>query len=600
MYKILQSEGIMTLLRKIIKRLVGFIDYQIWIWKNEPKGKQLEEQRANAIDINYKPLVSVVVPVWNIPNNILVQTISSVLQQTYDNWELCIVDGNSSNNTQKALSEWAKKDSRINIKLLGENRGIAFNSNEALALAQGEFVAFLDHDDLLAPFALFEVVNWLQSNADVDLIYSDEDKTNERGLRFDPFFKPDFSLDFLRSVNYMPHFLVVRKSLGDKIGWFREGYNGAQDYDLILRLVEKARSVAHVPKILYHWRALTTSTADSAEAKPYASISGKKALQEHLTRVGLSAYVEDGFSSTFYRVYYQRSSDPLVSIIIPSRDHAADLGQCISSILQQTTYSNLEIVLVENGSKKQETFNLYNQFLEKDGRVHLIKWNEPFNYSRINNWAARQTKGEVLLFLNNDTQVINGNWLDEMLQFAMRPEIGAVGAKLYYPDESIQHAGVIIGIGGVAGHSHKHYPKQDPGYFERLMLVQNVSAVTAACLMIRKHVFLKINGFDETYALAFGDVDLCMSILQKGYLNVWTPYAELYHHESKTRGNEDTREKQKRFKREVDYFMSKWAGQLKSGDPYYNPNLTLDFEDFRIDLNSVRVSARIKAKTSMR
>jgi glycosyltransferase involved in cell wall biosynthesis len=577
----------MNLIRRIRNRLFKwniFSDYRRWIRKNEPGSEQLATQSANINNLTYKPLISLVIPVWNTPKKILNETILSVVQQTYENFELCIADGNSSLETQKILSDWAKKDSRINIKFLEENKGIAVNSNEALSLTRGEFVAFLDHDDLLAPFALFEAVNLLQSDANVDLIYSDEDKISESGQRFDPFFKPDFSPDYLRSVNYMAHFLVIRKSIGDQVGWFREGYEGAQDYDLILRLVERARIVAHIPKILYHWRESSGSTARSADVKPYANNSGKKALQEHLDRIHLLAQVEDGFASTLYHVHYKISNAPLISIIIPNRDHTADLEHCIDSILQKITYPNFEIFLVENSSKVKGTFYLYEHLLERDSRVRLIEWNvnEPFNYSRINNWAATQAGGEALLFLNNDTQVINGGWLDEMLQFAMRPDVGAVGAKLYYPDESIQHAGIIVGSGEVARYGHKNFSRKSPGYFSQLVLPHNVSAVTAACLMVRKQVFLEINGFDEMYAMAFGDVDLCLSILQKGYLNVWTPYAELYHHESKIRGAGDTPEKNARFRKEMDYFKQKWAKFLLQGDPYYNPNLSIDYEDFRL------------------
>jgi GT2 family glycosyltransferase len=567
--------------------------YDKWIAANEPSLSALKAQHTKANNFSYKPLISLIMPVWNTPKEILKQTISSVLQQTYGNWELCMVDANSDPDTKKVLSYWSKKDRRIRIKFLDENKGIAVNSDEALSLAQGEFVAFLDHDDLLAPFALFEVVNRLQIDMTADVIYSDEDKIDESGRRFDPFFKPGFSPDYLRSVNYMPHFLVVRKSLGDQVAWFREGYDGAQDYDLILRAVEKAKSVVHIPKVLYHWRAWTSSTAGGTDAKPYANTSGKKALQEHLTRVGLSAQVEDGSYSTFYRARYQLNNNPLISIIIPNQDHALDLEQCVNSIFQKTTYPNFEIILVENGSKEQATFNLYKRF-EKDTRIHLIEWNKPFNYSRINNWAAAQANGEVILFLNNDIQAINGDWLEQMLQFAIRQDVGAVGAKLYYPDESIQHAGVIVGVGGIAGHSHKNYSRKHAGYFGRLVSVQNVSAVTAACMMIRKQVLQEVNGFDENYILAFGDVDLCLRILQKGYLNVWTPYAELYHHESKTRGYEDTSKKIKRFNKEIEYFKQKWSDFLQKGDPYYNPNLTLEREDFSINPNPVNVSVRIK------
>jgi len=595
--KLWRSESLTTLKRKIkalIIRTTGlsFSNYPDWILANEPKEEQLSEQRAQAKGFGYRPLISLIVPVWNTPKNILDQTIASALQQTYENWELCIADGASTLETKKLLSNWAEKDVRIKIKSLDENKGIAVNSNKALSFAHGEFVAFLDHDDLLAPFALFEIAHQLQIDPAVDVIYSDEDKTDESGRRFDPFFKPDFSPDYLRSVNYMPHFLVVRKSLGDEIGWFREGYDGAQDYDLILRLVEKARGVVHIPKILYHWRVWSASTASGSDAKPYANNAGKKALQEHLIRTGLSsAQVEDAFYPTFYRVCYQLANTPLISIVIPNKDHASELKQCVNSILQKTTYSNFEIFLVENGSKQQETFNLYKRLLKKDTKIHLIEWNEPFNYSRLNNWAVSQVNGEIILFLNNDTQAINGNWLEQMLQLALRPDIGAVGAKLYYPDYSIQHAGVVVGMGGVAGHVYNNFPKKHSGYFGQLALLHNVSAVTAACLMIRKQVFLEINGFDETYALAFGDVDLCLSILQKGYLNIWTPYAELYHHESKTRGYEDSPEKLNRFNKEVDYFKLKWADWLEKGDPYYNPNLTLDATNFSVNPNPVNASA---------
>jgi O-antigen biosynthesis protein len=600
--KIRRSESLMTLIRKIKARIIrktglSFSNYPGWILANEPKEEQLAKQRTTGRNFDYQPLISLIVPVWNTPGEILNQTITSVIQQTYENWELCMADGASTPDTRKLLSDWAEKDNRIKIKSLEENNGIAVNSNGALSLARGEFVAFLDHDDLLAPFALFEIVGQLQGNATVDVIYSDEDKIDKSGRRFEPFFKPCFSPDYLRSVNYMPHFLVVRKSLGNEIGWFREGYDGAQDYDLILRLVEKARSITHIPKILYHWRVWPASTASGSDAKPHANEAGKKALQEHLKRIGFpSARVEDAFYPTFYQVRYKLNCSPLVSIIIPNKDHALELEQCINSILQKTVYPHFEIILIENSSREQKTLNLYNQ-LEKDSRIHLVEWNEPFNYSRLNNWAVRQAKGEIVLFLNNDTQVINIDWLERMLQFAMRPDTGVVGAKLYYPDKSIQHAGVVIGMGGIAGHVYHNFPRQHTGYFGQLMLPHNVSAVTGACMMMRKQIFQEVNGFDENYALAFGDVDLCLSILQKGHLNIWTPYAELYHHESKTRGYEDSPEKLERFNHEVNYFKRKWPEWLKKGDMYYNPNLALSDKNFSINPNPGNVLARIREKT---
>jgi GT2 family glycosyltransferase len=386
----------------------------------------------------------------------------------------------------------------------------------------------------------------------------------------------------------MPHLLIVRKTIGDQVGWLREGFEGAQDYDFILRLIEKTQNIVHIPKILYHWREWGKSTASSTETKPYAEVAGKKALQEHIDRIGLTATVEAGYSSTRYRIQYQLPINPLVSIIIPNQDHPADLKLCVDSILQKTTYSNFEILVAENGSQENETLMLYEK-LKQIQKLRIVNWEQPFNYSSINNWAVEQANGQVLLFLNNDTQVINGNWLEEMLQFALRSDVGAVGAKLYYQDGTIQNGGIILGIGGIAGHSHKYFPKNHRGYFGQLALPHNVSAVTGACLMIRKQVFQEVGGFDKNFPVAYGDVDLCLRVLQKGYLNVWTPYAELYHFESKTRGYKDA---DKRSNQEMIHFKQKWSLFLDTGDPYYNPNLTLSSEDFGINPNQVQAKAR--------
>jgi glycosyltransferase involved in cell wall biosynthesis/SAM-dependent methyltransferase len=553
----------------------GLSDYDRWITLNEPSPADLNGEREKSNNFDYRPLVSIAMPVWNTPANYLDQAIRSVLDQTYEKWEFCIVDGNSNDETKNILSSWAKKDPRIKIKFLDENKGIAMNSNEALSLAQGEFVGFLDHDDILAPFALFEVVRLLQINKDIDVIYSDEDKTDEEGLRAGAFFKPDFSPDYLRGVNYMPHFLIVRKSLGDQINWLREGYDGAQDYDLILRLIEKARGVAHIPKILYHWRVWTASTAGGVQSKPYANESGKKALRGHLERIGLPAHVKDGYAPTIYRAHYHITSTPLISIIIPNHNHATNLERCLDSILQKTTYPNIEIVIIENGSKEQETFKLYEQY-KSNPKLQIMKWEEPFNSSRVNNWATKQANGDVFLFLNNDTKVVNEDWLEQMLQFAIRPDVGAVGAKLYYPDGTIEHGGIIIGIDGLAGYSYRDFPQNDPGYFFQLVLPHNVSAVSATCLMVRRRIFQEANGFDENYVLALGDIDLCLRILKNGYLNVWTPYAELTHYTSKTSKPGVSSKTPKNIQKEIAYFQQTWEKFLKSGDPYYNPNFSLD------------------------
>jgi len=474
---------------------------------------------------------------------------------------------------------------------------MAGNTNAAIELATGDFVGFLDHDDCLAPSALFEVVLALQEYAEVDLIYSDEDKLSFNGKkRFEPHFKPTYSPDFLRSMNYITHFLVIRKSLGDQTGWFRNGYEGAQDYDLTLRIAEHARFIIHIPKVLYHWRkwsSSSTNTPDISPAKKLANENGKKALREHLERCELKGTVEDGPSPTAYQVRYSIADNPLVSIIILNRDHADDLRKCIYSIKGKSTYHNYEIIIVENSSRDDDTLLLYDE-LQKDPSIRIVDYKEPFNFSGANNYAASLASGSILLFLNNDIEVLSKDWLERMLEHALRKEVAIVGSKLYYPNGTIQHAGVILEIGGFAGHSHKYLPGKSKGYINRLRLIQNYSAVTGACMMIRKEVFNELGGFDEEYALAANDIDLCLMALSKGYLVVWTPYSELYHHESKTRGSENTKVKRERFSREVARFRKKWSVVLDQGDDYYNPNLTLSSEDFSINSNHVDVSARIK------
>jgi O-antigen biosynthesis protein len=584
--KMWRNEGMKALIVKIKNKVLQRSDYQRWIINNEPSKKDLAKQRSEVEAFDYKPLISVIMPVWNTPVEILDQTIKSVTEQTYSHWELCVADGNSNIETQRLISIWTEKDPRIKIKFLKENQGIAVNTNEALSLAQGEFIAFLDHDDLLAPFALFEVLKSLQSNRAIDIIYSDEDLISENGKkRYGHHFKPDFSPDLLRSLNYITHFLIIRKTLGDSIGWLRKGYEGAQDYDLILRAVEKTKNILHIPKILYHWRHWSSSTTNApntlSDAKKLANEVGKKALSEHLERCGLEAVVENGPDPTTYQVKYIHSETPLISIIILNRDHANDLNKCINSIRNKSTYQNYEIIIVENKSSTKETFQLYDSY-QKDSSIRIINYQETFNYSRANNFGASQATGSVLLFLNNDIEIITHDWLERMLEHVQRKNIGIVGAKLYFLDNKIQHAGAIIGIKDFAGHAHKHFSADAPGYANRLRLIQNYSAVTGACLMIRKDVFDEIGGFDEQYPLAGSDIDLCLKALSKHYLVVWTPYAELYHYESKTRGDETTREQKKRFDKEKDYFQQQWDGFLEKGDPFYNPNLTLEHEDFRL------------------
>ncbi|MGO9013517.1 MAG: glycoside hydrolase family 99-like domain-containing protein [Dissulfurispiraceae bacterium] len=576
--------GLKAFLLKSKERVIIDVDnpYQQWMDKNEPNPIELKKQRE--VKFSYEPKISIIVPTYNTPENLLKDMIESVLDQSYSNWELCIADGSMHDSlTKEVLKEYSRKDSRIKVSFLSENKGIAGNSNEALSLASGDYIAFLDHDDELSPDALYEVVSLLNEKPETEFIYSDEDKMNEKGERYEPHFKPDWSPDTFRSYNYICHFTVIRKALVDKGGGFRPGFDGSQDYDLFLRATERTKHIEHIPKILYHWRSVGGSAAGDVTAKTYAFESAKKALREHLERVGLHGEVQDGPFLRSYRTTYRIEGSPLVSIIIPTRDKVDLLKTCLESVAQLTSYPSYEIVVIDNQSESHETFRYYDE-LKEAGRVRLLQYSEPFNFAAINNYAVKEAKGDHLLFLNNDTEVITPDWIEQMLMYSLRKDIGAVGAKLYYPDGSIQHAGVIVGLGGVAGHSHKYFSRASAGYFSRLEIVQNLSAVTAACIMVRRDVFDEAGGFDESFSHAFNDVDLCLKIRQKGYLIVFTPYAELYHHESKTRGYEDSAEKQERFKGEIALFRQKWRHFLEQGDPYYNPNLTLDKEDFSIKL----------------
>ena len=566
--------------------------YEIWIQRNEPTKEKMEAYKKESRCFNYRPKISIVTPVWNIEEKLLRAAIESAINQVYDNWELCVADGGSTNpSVEKVLKEYAEKDSRIKIKFLIENKGIAVNSNEALSLATGEFVTFLDHDDELAPFALYEVVKLLDDNVELDFIYSDEDKITTKGIRIDPFFKPNWSPDMFLSHNYLCHLSVIRKDLVDIVGGFREGYDGSQDYDLFLRVTEliDEKRIAHIPTILYHWRLVLGSAAELVSAKPYALVAAKKALDDALARRGIEGEVSDGLFTSSYRVRYKIIGSPKVSIIIPTKDKVNILKTCVESIIEKTDYKNYEIVIVDNQSKEEETFAYYDK-IKNNREIKILEYTRPFNFSAINNYAASEVDAEYILFLNNDTEVISNEWLSAMLEHAQRKEIGAVGAKLLYPNNTIQHAGVILGITGtpgkkgVAGHSHKYLPNTEYGYFLKAHLIENISAVTAACMMLRKGVFEEVGGFDEIMSIAFNDVDLCLKIRERGYLIVYTPYAKLYHYESLSRGYEDNPEKQTRFLNEVEYMREKWGHAIDEGDPYYNPNLTLDKEDFSIKL----------------
>ena len=550
------------------------VPYGPWYRAYIPTEETLETQRKQKFD--YSPLISIAVPAYQTPVEFLRQMIESLIVQTYSNWELCIVNASPDNEEmQKVLAEYSAGDSRVRFCNLKENLGIAENTNRAFAMAKGEFVGLLDHDDLLAPNALYEIVKILQDHPQADALYTDEDKvTTELDEHFQPHLKPDFNLDLLRSNNYICHFFVVRKSIVEKAGGFRKEFDGAQDYDFIFRCTENAGEVLHVSEILYHWRTHKASTADNPASKMYAFEAGKRAIEAHLERTGTKGEVSHTQDLGFYRVKYPVQGKPLVSVIIPNKDEKETLQTCLEMLEKNTGYQNFEIIIVENNSTTDEIFRYYKE-LSRNRKIHLLRCGKEFNYSAINNFAAAHAKGEYLLFLNNDVKSINPDWLEEMLGVCQRPEVGGVGAKLIYPDNTIQHAGCVIGMGGIAGHMFVDMPADRTGYLHKASLLQDMSAVTAACLLMKKEVFEQAGGFTEELAVAFNDVDLCLKVRKNGYLIVYDPYAKLYHMESKTRGAEDSKEKVRRFQTEIEYMRCHWIDILKNGDPCYNKNLSL-------------------------
>jgi len=553
-------------------------EYRRWIAKHEPGAADLARQRGHRF--GRAPKISVVVPVYNPPAAFLEAMIASVREQTYANWELCLADASTIALVRPILKKAAASDSRIKVAYLATNEGIVGNSNAAIRLATGEFISLLDHDDTLAPFALHEVAAAINAQPEADFLYSDEDKLDPQGRRVEPNFKPDWSPETLLSRNYVCHLVTARKSLVESIGGFRQGFDGSQDHDLVLRATEAAKGIVHIPRVLYHWRMHEQSTAANKGSKSYAFDAGKRAVAEALARRGIDASVHDGAVLGTYHVVYHLRSQPLVSVLIPNKDAPDMLARCIDS-LGRSSYANFEVIVVENGSTRAETHSYYAK-LRQQPHVRIVEWTKPFNYASVNNFAAREAKGDLLLFLNNDTEFINEDALEAMVKLAVQPGIGAVGAKLYYADDTIQHAGIVIGMGGVAGHSHLNFPREAAGYMQRLQFTQNVAAVTAACLLMPRRVFEEVGGFDEGFVLAFNDVDLCLAVLRQGYRVLWTPQAELYHLESKTRGYEDTVEKQARFRREYELFHTKWSDFLRTGDPYYSPHFRLDRADFAL------------------
>ena len=560
--------------------------YQQWLRKNYPQPKNFDKIKSQILTLDYRPLISVIVPIYNSDRHFLQQAIESVIDQIYPNWELCLADDCSSKpHVKSVLEEYSQKDERIKVVYRSQNGHISEASNSALEIASGEYVALLDHDDLLAPHALFEVVKLLNQHPEADFVYSDEDKVDEQNVHKDPFFKPDWCPDSFLARMYTCHLGVYRRSLVTEVGNFRLGFEGSQDYDLVLRVTEKTDKIFHIPDILYHWRIHSESTASESEAKPYAANAAQRAIGEAIARRG-----EPGKVTTHpvfagvYTVRYDIKDYKLVSIIIPTKDLADTLDVCLKSIFSNTTYPNYEVIVIDNGSTEAQTFKCFEYWQQQQPeRFKCYTYDVPFNYSQINNYAVEKAEGDYLLFLNNDTEVITPDWIEAMVEQAQRESIGAVGTLLLYPDDTVQHAGVVLGIGGVAGHSHKNFPATVPGYISQLISTNNYSAVTAACLMCRRDVFEEVGGFETKLAIAFNDVDFCLKLVSRGYRNIYLPHVVLYHYESKSRGYENTPAKQARFAKEVNYMKQTWHSFCHN-DPCYSPHLTKVREDYSLNL----------------
>ena len=573
-------------LKKFISRLkfgpnTNSMTYQDWFLGQRITEEELQKQAQ--VKFSHAPKISIIVATFNTKESYLKEMIDTVVNQSYSNWELCIADGS---NTDSVIHYIEKNylDNRIKWTKLDQNYGISGNMNKALELATGDYVGLYDHDDMLELDALYEVVKSIQDYP-YDLIYTDEDKFDDSKKEFvDPNFKPDYSPDLFRSHNYITHFFVVNKKIIDQVGGMRSEFDGAQDYDFMFRCIEKANGIYHIPKILYHWRMHPLSTAQNPESKLYCYEAGKKAIEEHYKRTGVDATVEMMPKPMWgmYHTIYSTKDNPLVSIIIPNMNHKNILETCVNSLYNVNTYKNFEIIIIENNSTEQDVFDYYEQIQLEHDNVKVVTWDKDFNYSLINNYGVQYAKGEYLLFLNNDTEMITKDALSEMLGCCMRPEVGAVGAKLLYEDDTVQHAGVVIGFGGYAGHVFNGIDKDDYGYMVRARINCNYSAVTAACMMVKKSIFLDVGGFDEQFKVACNDVDLCLKIRKAGKLIVYNAFALWHHYESKSRGYEDNQEKIWRFNNEVEKFQKKWPEILKDGDPYYNKNFKIEHGPFQL------------------
>lgn len=578
----IRKHGVKGLKEYIVSRVnASAMPYSEWFELNKPTKEELEKQKK--VKFEFEPKISIIVPTYKTPINFLREMIDSVVDQTYSNWELCIADGSEGDAAVEAeLEKYAKQDDRIKYTLLEKNEGISGNTNAALELATGEYVGLFDHDDILAPNALYEVVKVLQEK-EYDILYTDEDKITGDGKEHnDPNFKPDFSMDLFCSHNYITHFFVVKTNIIKEIGGFRPEYDGSQDYDLMFRCIENADSIKHIPMILYHWRIHMNSVAGDPASKMYAYDAGKRAIEDHFKRIGVKVKVEHTGLWGMYHVIYETPGNPLVSIIIPNKDHTDDLDKCVKSIINKSEYKNIEFIIVENNSTEDKTFAYYEKLQKEYENVKVVKWEEGFNYSAINNYGVSFAKGEYLLFLNNDTEMITPTAINELLGCCMREDVGVVGAKLLYSDDTVQHAGVVVGFGGYAGHVNIGIRRDDYGYMVRAQINCNYSAVTAACMITKKELFEQVGGFDEQFVVACNDVDYCLKVRETGKWVVFNAFSEWYHYESKSRGYEDTPEKLKRFEGEVAKFQKKWPEILEKGDPFYNPNFPIDKAPFTL------------------
>ena len=551
-----------------------YADYDTWLRIMRVSRQELFKQRKTKF--SYAPKFSVVVPLYHTPAKFLKDLVRSMMYQSYANWELCLVNASPEDvHLTSLLENWAMRDKRIRVIRLEKNLGIAQNTNAGIEASTGEFIAFLDHDDFLEPDALFCYVDALNKDKTIDVFYSDEDKTDEYAAHyFYPHFKSDFNIDLLHANNYMCHFLAVRKSLVDTVGGLNEKFDGAQDYDFVLRLTENTKKIYHCPRILYHWRCSNQSTAANQGNKMYAIHAGKAALNAHYKRIGWNARAQEGAVDGWYQTKFTLKEEPLVSILIPNKDHTDDLDVCLNSFFERADYQNYEFIIIENNSVLPETFAYYEKIEKEHDNVKVVYWEAGFNYSAINNFGFKFAKGDYIMLLNNDVELITPDIFQSMLGFCMRPEVGIVGAKLLYNDHTVQHAGVLVGAGGLADHVFKGIHEDDPGYMGRAISSQDVSAVTAACLLVKRSVYEEVGGLEEEFQVAFNDVDFCLKVRKAGYLIVYDADVKLFHYESKSRGMEDTTDRFIRFGNEMMLLNSKWDILSTFVDPYYNPNLS--------------------------